>query len=53
MKIVEQTWIKALLKKMHVSMHIYKNTIIDAGDFEKWLILQNDLILAIQIVCTK
>lgn len=50
MEIMEQTWIKTLLKKMCMSMHLYKNIIIHAGHFEKPLILQNDLILGIQII---
>jgi len=38
---------------MYMNMHLYKNIIIHAGHFEKPLILQNYLILAIQIVGTK
>lgn len=53
MDITEQPWIKTLLKKMYMSMHLYKNIIIHAGHLEKPLILQNDLALGIQIISKK
>lgn len=53
MEIMEQTAIKALLKKTYMNMHLYKTIIIHAGHFEKPPILQNDLILGNQIISKK